>query len=126
MGNDETNKLICSVVCLNKQKILKLRQSLPPSDEMTRVADTYKALGHPLRLAIIMVIAKEECCVCDLANVLNKPVSTISQHLKTLRMVGILSARQEGKLVFYSLNNEFDEVKRQFKSKTCFQPERVL
>jgi len=37
------------------------------------------------------------------AEVLGKPVSTVSQHLRTLMSEGLLDYRQEGKLIFYSL-----------------------
>ena len=106
MGNEEMNNLVCSVVCLNTEKILKIRRGLPPLDAMEPMANIYKALGHPLRLTILRVIALGECCVCDIANVLNKPVSTVSQHLKTLKIAGIIDSQQHGKLVFYALKNK--------------------
>jgi len=60
-------------------------------------------LGHPARQAILHILSIDECCVCDVAEILRKPVSTVSQHLRTLVVEGILDYRQEGKLVFYSL-----------------------
>ena len=94
---------ICKIVCFNKGKIDALQECLPGSDELEQAAGCYKAMGHPARLAILHLLQDEECCVCDLANILDQPVSTVSQHLKTLKTVGLLRSRQEGKLVFYSL-----------------------
>jgi len=99
----KNEKLTCGVVCFNNRKIQKLQKRLPDTEELIREADSYKAMGHPVRLAILKIIKLEECCVCDLANILAQPVSTISQHLRTLKMVGILKYRKEGKLIFYSL-----------------------
>lgn len=103
MGNSEN--LICSVVCLNEQKIQNIRTQLKSQSHFNPQADMLKVLGHPVRLEILAVLHLEESCVCDLANILEKPVSTISQHLKNMRNVGILQSRQSGKLVFYKPND---------------------
>jgi DNA-binding transcriptional ArsR family regulator len=87
---------------LNTEKVSLLKKQVPSRGALEKIAGRHKALGHPTRQAILRVLAAEECCVCDLANVLELPVSTVSQHLRTLRSVGLLSSRQEGKLVFYS------------------------
>lgn len=92
----------CDVVCLNSEKIESIQRELPSREQLQEKARFYKAIGHPVRLAILEVLTMEECCVCDLANVLREPVSTISQHLKMLRELKLLSSRREGKLVFYS------------------------
>ncbi len=100
---NKNDKLKCGVVCFNSAKIQKLQKRLPDLEELGYEADFYKAMGHPVRLAILSVVEMEECCVCDLANILVQPVSTISQHLRTLKIAGILKSRKEGKLIFYSL-----------------------
>ena len=74
--------------------------------ELQASARHHKALGHPARLAILHILSLGECCVCDVAEVLEKPVSTVSQHLKTLMSEDLLDYRQEGKLIFYSLTEE--------------------
>ena len=94
---------ICKVVCFNADKIDALKERLPGPDELQAEADRHKAIGHPARMAILYVLAVEECCVCDLANILVQPVSTVSQHLRTLKLAGLVRSRQQGKLVFYSL-----------------------
>jgi len=98
--------LVCRVVCFNEKKVRALERHLPTAGELEAEARRHKALGHPGRMAILHVLAMEECCVCDLANVLRQPVSTVSQNLRTLRTAGLVRSRQEGKLVFYSLAPE--------------------
>ena len=95
----------CRIVCFNRTKIASLRASLPKESILEAAAARNKALAHPARLAVLAVLAVEACCVCDLANVLGLPLSTLSQHLKTLRKAGLVCSRQEGKLVFYSLSD---------------------
>ena len=102
----------CKTVCLNKEKICKLKEKLPETQELAASACLYKAMGHPSRLAILYVLAIEECCVCDLANILDQPVSTVSQNLRVLKTAGLLLSRQEGKLVFYSLTNSGGLIRR--------------
>lgn len=96
---------VCQAVCFNEEKIRRLRRLLPPGDDLQMAARRHKALGHPARQAIVHTLSREECCVCDLARVLEKPVSTVSQHLRVLASAGLLRSRQEGKLVFYSLTS---------------------
>lgn len=96
----------CTVVCFNKEKIAALKKQLPSQKERQASARRHKALGHPARLAILHILSMDECCVCDVAEVLGKPVSTVSQHLRTLMSEGLLDYRQEGKLIFYSLTTD--------------------
>jgi DNA-binding transcriptional ArsR family regulator len=96
----------CSVVCFNAEKILALKNQLPGADLLRTFAQQCKAMGHPARLAILHVLSIEDCCVCDVAEVLGKPVSTVSQHLRLLMSEGLLDHRQEGKLVIYTLTDD--------------------
>jgi DNA-binding transcriptional ArsR family regulator len=101
---------LCRVVCFNRRKIDSLRRDLPAAGEIGGLSATYKVLGHPGRLAVLSLLATEECCVCDVANILRLPLSTASQHLRALRHAGLIRPRQDGKLVFYSLAH--DDVRR--------------
>jgi len=59
-------------------------------------SEMLKALAHATRLAIIDGLLKNECNVTQIQKNLGLPQSTISQHLRLLRNIGIISARQEG------------------------------
>ena len=93
----------CRSVCFNAEKIGTLRKQMTPLNSLKEEAGRHKALGHPARLAIVHLLELQTCCVCDLANILDMPVSTVSQHLRVLATAGLLESRQQGKLVFYSL-----------------------
>ena len=96
----------CKAVCYNEAKIASMKASLPTAVELEALAAAYKVAGHRVRQAILHVLDTEECCVCDLANILEEPVSTISQHLKLLMSAGLLTSRRDSKLVFYALNRD--------------------
>ncbi len=117
LSHDKNVPACCRTVCFNDEKIHDLRRRLTPETRLQRLAEWHKALGHPVRLTIVRVLAMEDCCVCDLANILAQPVSTVSQHLKTLRQSGLVAARQEGKLVICSLSHSdlWDELALQSK-----------
>ena len=96
----------CAVVCFDEAKIASIKSRLPTEKKLKESAQRHKVMGHPARQAILHALSMDECCVCDIAAVLEKPVSTVSQHLRLLASVGLLEYRQEGKLVFYSLTRD--------------------
>jgi ArsR family transcriptional regulator len=64
-----------------------------------------KALGHPVRLAIIRALAEQSCCCCgDVCSRLPLAQSTVSQHLKVLRDAGLIRFRRDGVRSSYVLN----------------------
>lgn len=70
-----------------------------------RLSELFRALGQPARLEILMAIGDGEACVCHLEAVLNVRQAYISQHLMALREAGILTARREGRFIFYRLKS---------------------
>lgn len=68
-------------------------------------ADFLKALAHPVRLAMIEQLKNGELSVGQLATKLKVEQSNISKNLAVLRQAGILSSRQEGVTVYYSVRD---------------------
>lgn len=72
-----------------------------------RSAQLVKALAHPVRLAILSLLAKEKNCFCgDFTEVLPLAQSTVSQHLKVLKDTGLVNAANRGVRTCYCLNPE--------------------
>ncbi len=65
----------------------------------------FHSLSEPLRLAVLQLLKVRELCVCELCEILKVNKSKLSFHLKTLKEADLVSARQEGRWVYYSLNN---------------------
>jgi DNA-binding transcriptional ArsR family regulator len=59
--------------------------------------------AHPTRLLFVEELAKGERCVCELNEMVDADVSTISKHLAVLKNVGIVRDERRGSRVFYSL-----------------------
>ncbi|MFF2555282.1 ArsR/SmtB family transcription factor [Nocardia sp. NPDC058058] len=77
-----------------------------PLDPETAVslAGAFKALGDPVRLRLLSLIAAaggEEVCVCELNTAFELSQPTISHHLKVLREAGLLTSQRRGTWVYY-------------------------
>lgn len=66
-----------------------------------------KVLGHPARVAILQHLFKIDVCICgDLVNEIGLAQSTISQHLKELKQIGLIKGNIEGTSVCYCIDKE--------------------
>ncbi len=75
------------------------------SSEHNEMASLMKALGHPARIAIFEHLLQIENCICgDLVNVLPLSQPTISQHLKEMKLVGLIKGNVEGNSICYCLD----------------------
>ena len=72
------------------------------------VARMFKAIGDPVRLRLLSLIASagSETCVCDLNDAFDLTQPTISHHLKVLREAGLVSSERRGTWVYYRLDPE--------------------
>lgn len=73
--------------------------------KVQKISAVLDEIVHPVRLAILLSIGNSEACVCHLEAALKKRQAYISQHLMALRQAGIITARKEGRFVYYSLAN---------------------
>lgn len=68
------------------------------------LARMFKALGDPVRLRLLSLIASHaggEACVCDISETFDLSQPTISHHLKVLRSAGLLDCERRGTWVYY-------------------------
>ncbi len=71
------------------------------------LADVAKALSHPARIQILKILTKMNVCMCgDIVEILPLSQSTVSQHLKELKRVGLIKGEFEGPKVCYCINNK--------------------
>lgn len=66
-------------------------------------ARIFKALMHPLRIALLEALREGEQCVCQLEERLNMRQAYISQQLAVLRKAGIIADRRGGLNIFYRI-----------------------
>ncbi|WP_190199341.1 ArsR/SmtB family transcription factor [Streptomyces djakartensis] len=74
-------------------------------DQAAELAKVFKALGDPVRLRLMSMIASRgeggEVCVCELTPAFELSQPTISHHLKLLRQAGLIDCERRGTWVYY-------------------------
>ncbi len=94
----------CDLLCVDAPRAEEIRQTLLGNDEAQKAADRARALSDPTRLTLAAALREgEELCVCDLSWIAGRSQNLVSHHLRTLRSLGMVRSRREGKLVMYSL-----------------------
>ena len=73
------------------------------ADELRTLVEQLKALSHPLRLRVLALLEAGELCVCQVAETLQVPQSSVSEALRELRRAGFVVERKEGRWVFVSV-----------------------
>lgn len=75
--------------------------------KLHRMAEIFKALGHPARLCIVCrLMLLEKCNVSKMQACLELPQSTVSQHLAVLKSKNIIKGERKGVEVIYSISDE--------------------
>jgi len=97
---------VCVLFCYNKSKVNSLKKSLPTPAKLTKLTDIFKILGDSTRAKILLALSKEELCVCDISHVLGLSLSAVSHQLRLLRNLGLVKYRNEGRMAFYTLDDE--------------------
>lgn len=95
----------------------------PDSQYVELAVEIFGMLADATRVRIILALRGEELSVNHLADILDKTPASVSQHLAKLRLARIVSTRQDGTRVFYSLANEHAS---QLVSDAIFQAEHSL
>jgi ArsR family transcriptional regulator, lead/cadmium/zinc/bismuth-responsive transcriptional repressor len=96
----------CEIYCYDEPKVRKVQDALQQQD-IQGMAKMFKVLADETRMKIAFALCEEdELCVCDVANIIGSSLATASHHLRTLKQLGLANYRKDGKLAFYSLEDE--------------------
>ena len=93
-----------------------IRRDALDEPEALELADAFKALGDPVRLRLLNLIAtaeRGEACVCDLTESVERSQPTVSHHLKVLREAGLVTMTKRGTWAWYAVHTErLDDLRR--------------
>jgi DNA-binding transcriptional ArsR family regulator len=89
------------------------------SEEFTvkdnRIAKYAKALSHPARVAILRLLIQKQTCICgDIVDELPLSQSTVSQHLKELKLAGLIKGDIDGVKVCYCIDEKEWNIARNY------------
>ncbi|MGL4383245.1 MAG: ArsR/SmtB family transcription factor [Bacilli bacterium] len=87
-------------------KIANLKKHLKDSDTIIDLVTFFKVFGDKTRMNILMLLAQEEVCGCDICDVLEMEQSNVSHQLKVLRKNRLVKTKKVGKHIYYSLNDD--------------------
>ncbi|AHJ12283.1 ArsR/SmtB family transcription factor [Sulfurospirillum multivorans] len=96
----------CSCDIVHENVIEMVRAKMPQEEKLYDLAELFKVFGDTTRVKIISALFEAEMCVCDIAELLHMTQSAISHQLRVLRQARLVKHRKEGKVVFYSLDDE--------------------
>ncbi len=96
----------CSVKAIHRDAIQLVKKQMPELVSLYDLADLFKLFGDSTRLGILWALSESELCVCDLCVLLKMKQPAVSHQLKNLKLARIVKSRREGKIVYYSLEDE--------------------
>ena len=99
---DET----CDVRVVHLKRVARARAEAIAEKDLERLALTYKIMGDPTRLKIILALRGGEMCVCDIAAYVGLSESAVSHQLRRLRELALVSSRRDGQILYYSLDDD--------------------
>ena len=97
------NSDLCDCRLIHRHVVEEAIASSLHPDEITTLAQIFKALADETRLKILWAVEKREMCVCDLAAMLGLSESAASHQLRLLRNLQLVSNRRDGVVLYYRL-----------------------
>jgi ArsR family transcriptional regulator len=96
----------CDCAVIHKDEVRRIGALQPPEERLLDLAELFKVFGDSTRIRIISALLHGELCVCDIAVLLGMTKSAISHQLRLLRQSKLVKSRRDGKVVFYSLDDD--------------------
>ena len=78
----------------------------PAEEYLYDLAELFKVFGDSTRIRMLYALFESELCVGDLAQLMNLTQSAVSHQLRILKDAKLVKFRREGKIIFYSLDDE--------------------
>ena len=103
---DKVNIENCSCSIIHEDVVNKVKECIPQEELLYDLADLFKIFGDTTRIKILCALFQAEMCVCDIAALLRMTQSSISHQLRVLKQARLVKYRREGKVVYYSLDDE--------------------
>lgn len=96
----------CEISVIHEDVVDSVKGKMPEEETLYDLAELFKVFGDSTRIKILWALDESEMCVCDIAALLNMTQSAISHQLRILKQARLVKNRREGKVVYYSLDDE--------------------
>lgn len=96
----------CMTKGIHRDIIRAVRKAMPDPIHLYDLADLFKLFGDSTRLGILWALSESEMCVCDLCALLQMKQPAVSHQLKNLKQSRVVKSRRDGKVVYYSLDDD--------------------
>jgi ArsR family transcriptional regulator, lead/cadmium/zinc/bismuth-responsive transcriptional repressor len=103
-SRDNTDYHSCNII--HPITVRKVSIQMPPEADLNSLSEFFKLFSDKTRTGILWALSLAEMCVCDLSMLLKKKQPAISQHLKSLRQMRMVRTRRDGKVIYYTLDDE--------------------
>lgn len=103
-AHDETASCVAEVI--DGTAVERVRAALADDARVARTTTIFSALSDPTRFRLLDALARDELCVCDLAEIVGVSQSGVSHQLRVLRDRGLVTYRREGPRAVYRLADD--------------------
>ncbi|MDR0665789.1 MAG: metalloregulator ArsR/SmtB family transcription factor [Campylobacteraceae bacterium] len=102
--DDFKDRCDCNVI--HEEIVNTVKDKMPDDEILFDLAELFKVFGDSTRVKILYALFQSKMCVCDIAALLGMTKSSISHQLRVLKQAKLVKYKKEGKIVFYSLDDE--------------------
>jgi DNA-binding transcriptional ArsR family regulator len=96
----------CDCDAIHEEVVAQVRAKMPDENTLADLADLFKVFSDSTRVRILCALQHSDMCVCDIAVLLGMTKSAVSHQLRQLRQTRLVRNRKDGKVVYYSLDDE--------------------
>lgn len=96
-------------IIIDKDRVDKVLKNIIDDEKMFELAEVFKLFGDTTRMKIFCALKESELCVYDIAYITKCTQSAISHQLKLLKDSNLIKSRKDGKVVYYSLDDDHVE-----------------
>jgi len=96
----------CDETIVDAAAVSRVRFGLPEVEQLKPLVDIFGALGDATRLRLLLALAAEPLCVCDLAEIAGVTQSAVSHQLRVLRALDLVTFERDGRRAVYRLADD--------------------
>ncbi|MCD7737624.1 MAG: metalloregulator ArsR/SmtB family transcription factor [Lachnospiraceae bacterium] len=104
--SEQEKKNESDFLAAHEDVVRKVLEDQPAEEYLYDLAELFKVFGDTTRIRILYALFVSELCVGDIAQLLNLSQPAVSHQLKILKDAKLVKFRREGKIIFYSLDDD--------------------